>query len=509
MRSPMIPNQQEERGVALLLALFALVLISAVGVAIVFLSAGETSIVSNERSYATSWEAAKGGLEEMRSRLSGSDNSYIGDANRPLDGTHVFYIINPKGSETVDPYTSSNAYYDSEYFTEWGVQISSLPSANVSRTTPSDMQSLVPTSLPFVPYYKWARLTIKTEKSANEDINSDGCFNPTPNTPCSTLIPVTYDPTANRQTMGTVSNPSPITMVYRIASLAVLPNGTKTMLEYDLKPGTPIPPLDGALTLCGQVAPWVLFYGPNSMGWKFKGNDGGGSQNVEAIGVCNEGSKNAVISGAPGYTGTGIPSGREGNYTGAGGSSDDVVDEGPAPAGNSMLSPCMYNVACLNSLVQSIIASADKVYIGPQSGLYLGSTDGPPPSAPQITVVQDKTSPSFQPGDLTQNGGCAGSGILLVTGTLTCKGNGTFNGIILVIGQGVMKVNGPGGSPFQGEWFVAQIRDSSGNLEAQLGAPTFDASGGGSSSMQFNSALVNQVQNSFPWKVLMAREINP
>ena len=508
MSPPMIPKHQHERGVALLLALFALVLISAVGVAIVFLSSGETSIVSNERSYATSWEAAKGGLEEMRSRLSGSDKSYIGDANRPTDGTHVLYIVNPNGaSDTVAPNVATNQYFDTEYQSEWGKPITD--STLTVTTLNSDMQSLIsgsPPALPSAPYYKWVRLTIKTEKSANEDINSDGCFNPTPSTPCATLIPVTYDPTANRQTMGTVSNPPPITMVYRITSLAVLPNGTKTMLQYDLKPGTPIPPLDGALTLCGQVAPYVNFGAPNSNNWNFNGYDNGGSQNVEAIGVCNEPSKAAVLAA--------IPSNRQGNYFGNGGSSDDVVDEGPTGplplyAGNAMLSPCMYNVACLNSLVQSIIASADKVYTGPQSSLYLGSTDGPPLSAPQITVVQDKTSPSFQPGDLNQTGGCSGSGILLVTGTLTCKGNGTFNGIILVIGQGVMKVNGPGGSPFQGEWFVAQIKDTNGNLESQLGPASFAVSGGGTSSIQFNSSLVNQMQNTFPWKVLMAREINP
>jgi len=62
--------------------------------------------------------------------------------------------------------------------------------------------------------------------------------------------------------------------------------------------------------------------------------------------------------------------------------------------------------------------------------------------------------------------GATGSGILVVTGTLTISGVMQWNGLILVIGDGSMVVNGAGNGVVYGEVFVANTHGAGGTLEA-------------------------------------------
>ncbi len=59
----------KERGVALLIALLALLLISAVGLGMVYMSSTETSINSNYKDTQSAFFSMRGGLEEMRDRM--------------------------------------------------------------------------------------------------------------------------------------------------------------------------------------------------------------------------------------------------------------------------------------------------------------------------------------------------------------------------------------------------------------------------------------------------------
>jgi len=58
-----------ERGVALLLALFALLLLSAIAASLMFMTNTETSVNTNYRSERVSAFAAKAGMEEIRARM--------------------------------------------------------------------------------------------------------------------------------------------------------------------------------------------------------------------------------------------------------------------------------------------------------------------------------------------------------------------------------------------------------------------------------------------------------
>src|SRR5258708_39588073 len=62
-------KNNQERGVALLFALFTLLLISAIAVSLVFMTNTETSVNSNYRMERVSAFAAKAGAEEARDRM--------------------------------------------------------------------------------------------------------------------------------------------------------------------------------------------------------------------------------------------------------------------------------------------------------------------------------------------------------------------------------------------------------------------------------------------------------
>lgn len=102
------------------------------------------------------------------------------------------------------------------------------------------------------------------------------------------------------------------------------------------------------------------------------------------------------------------------------------------------------------------------------------------------TTVNDSVNApkfTFVDGDCTLEGG---SGFLVVTGTLTMKGNPSFKGAILVLGTGVLIRNGGGDGDIYGGIAVAAFGRTSGNFTA----PTFLTNGGGNSTIQYDSAAL-------------------
>ena len=124
--------QAPQRGVALFLAIFALMLLSAIGLAMLFSSDTETSISVNYRDKQAAIYGALGGLQEARDRI----HPLIGDlgpgTNLSSGGLNivptalpstatpsVLYIINPAPGETVAPWLPTisgkpNPYFDDE-----------------------------------------------------------------------------------------------------------------------------------------------------------------------------------------------------------------------------------------------------------------------------------------------------------------------------------------------------------------------------------------------------------
>lgn len=208
-----------QSGVALLVALFALMLLSAIAMAMMFNANTETSMASNYREIQVAQMGAYSGLWEARDRLhydtSSSSNMVLQYSNnklklplgKPASGAfNVIYIINPSGSETVAPWDSSNAYADTELCQEnvlglsgtLGVPCtgsSSLPSGGTGAQWSTSMSA--PTSTDWYTYindssyggayqlgnalpFKWVRVQLKTDNATTYPVTSS----PTGNLVC-------------------------------------------------------------------------------------------------------------------------------------------------------------------------------------------------------------------------------------------------------------------------------------------------------------------------------------
>ncbi|MFL6314986.1 MAG: hypothetical protein ACJ71W_23005 [Terriglobales bacterium] len=171
--------KRDERGMALMLALFALLLLSGIGLCMVLSSNTETRIDSNYGGNLRSYYAAHSGLEEVRDRISYPSTSPIFPngladklpTNIAGNSNGVLYVINPKAGETVDPTDPTSPYFDVQLCHDYnsGVTIrdsrcSAVPSTANWMALQNAAPAATPTGLPLG--YKWVRINVKTNRIA-------------------------------------------------------------------------------------------------------------------------------------------------------------------------------------------------------------------------------------------------------------------------------------------------------------------------------------------------------
>jgi len=467
-----------EEGVALLISIFILLLISVVAIALIVASGTESALAGNYRSSTGVYYAALAGLEEARGRLSLKNPNPLQNAAPgffPTPGNtlalgNVLYVLNPGPADNLA--TMLATYPDNEYATEFGAP------PNPGNVTPiSSVWNMPPLNGLGVPgpLYKWVRINAVSEQSLGLDTSPyDGTIDPTA---------VYYDGTnLNDRNNGQ--------QVLEITSLAVLPNGSEKMVQYLVAP-TPLNlSFNAALTLDGNTPEFTA--SPSSSYW-VKGSDQGsnGTCNpiappVAAVGYSSGSLSNFVQPSNPSC----IPAGLQNNYTNGLASNPDIS--------LVTLSVNLQTVAGLNSLVQTISQNADAVVNGPvtQSGTSNIMPPGMSATNPMTVVVN---------GDLTFNGWRnTGYGLLLVTGKLTYDPDASWDGIILVIGQGWMYSHQGAytTTQIQGAVFLARTLDASGNPLPPSSPPAFTPPPGSPSGFDFYSTpntLTNGIYYSNCW----------
>ncbi len=171
-------TQRDERGMALMMALFALLLLSGISLCMVLASTTETRIDANYGGSLRSYYAAHSGLEEMRDRISYlSTTTPTGLADKlPTDiagnANGVLYVLNPDAGETVDPTDPGSPYFDVQLCHDYnsGVTVRDSKCTSVPGTQNWMMASLyaapstAPTAIPLG--YKWVRVNMKTNRIA-------------------------------------------------------------------------------------------------------------------------------------------------------------------------------------------------------------------------------------------------------------------------------------------------------------------------------------------------------
>ena len=118
---------KEQNGAALLLCLFALLLLSGIGMFLYMSSGTEARIAANYGSNLDAYYSAKSGLQEVRDRVSYPSASPSPTPGQPQGGladllpkttagnaNGVLYVINAAPGETVDPTDTHNRYFDDQ-----------------------------------------------------------------------------------------------------------------------------------------------------------------------------------------------------------------------------------------------------------------------------------------------------------------------------------------------------------------------------------------------------------
>jgi len=508
-----IRRDPREAGIALLISIFILLLISVVAISLLVSSGTESAIAGNYRAATAVYYAALAGLEEGRGRLSPKDpNSFKSTAPPgflPAPGTPFavgspVYIINPAGGENVAPWdsTTTSTYPDSEFKFEFPLATYPMPNPAPNVNSVSNAGGIQG------PSYKWVRINGVSEQSLN--INFDG--NP------NSATPVYYD--GSRFT----NDPSSGNQVLEITSLAVLPNGSQKMVQY-LVASVPItlPPFLAALTLSGsQNGTDPVFQAPTTNAvYAVKGDgdqDCNGNPLPSKVAVGLYGSYQGVgnLQNAINGVKTGIPT----NVNGA----NPQLNYTPS---DPSLTPPLPDVKYLNAfqtpsqldaIVQTIVQNADVVltpgsatsYTSHASDLHAATTTAGMSLSNPVTVAVNGNLDVSDWGAGGYGYG-PGYGLLLVTGTFTYDPDTNWNGIVLVIGQGAVGNTQHGGyNMIIGATFVAKTRDASGNLlpDPNLGGASvsFDPPMQGNG-IRYSSCWIQKAQPTSSYRILSFHEI--
>jgi hypothetical protein len=478
-----------ERGVALIISLLVLLLITAVGMGMIMMSNTETNVSANFRDEQTAYFAAKGGIEEVRDRLrSNATNSLsatIPTTALPGTPSGILYVINPLGGETVAPWLLAGSNYPDDELAKELNCTSTAPTGAwwvpVSPTASTAYQTS-----PILPW-KWVRVMEKINKSdtgCTRITSVDGTTNG--NRVCWTGTNEIATALASCPAAGNTYLP-----VYELTALAVTSSGSRRMTQYEVS-RTSLPPIPGAIVFDGATPDFGT--NPHSAAFNVTGTDQHTGPNA-GVG-CPAASNEPGLGGynAAAATSLTTQTNRPGSYTGSPAGIADV---------SSQLGP-LATVDGLNNLVNSVTTMAGSNVYGASplpspSGINLGTN-----AAPVINVVQ---------GDYTLPG--SGSGILLVTGTLTMSGTPSFNGLILVIGKGNVVKNGGGNGTLDGSLLVANMyTNTSYTTPIALGSnnppgiPTIAWNGGGNATIQYDSCWINSLSQSLPYKIVTQRELS-
>lgn len=479
-----------ERGIALFMAIFCLMLLSAIAAGFMFLANTETAVNSNYRESQKAYFGARAGVEEARARLAGgAANPLTIPAGVPtLSGGRIIYITNPTGAtDTVQPWNTANKYFDdtlcqirfgdatlNSYVTGEtptnGVRCTTAPSGSTWYT---QVNSTFPnTNTPSAMPYKWVRVVLKWNNMAwpnqvdGAGTNVQACWNGT----AEVLLP------AGKATCAAAGWSN----VYAIASLGLTPSGARRMYEMEV-----VPPV----TLPVQAA---VFSKLNS--------NYGDSMNV--TGYTEAGCAAPNTSGGLAGPGATVTTPGSGNVLG---SPYNTQGNQPFPYNFPGIINSLKNfstslttagaVAGQTAATTPGVTSSTSVVAGTTVTTYTGTPSAPLGTAatPQITYVAGSGDPAH-PNQVTLTG-LSGQGVLLIDGNLTVHSSGTnlqWKGLIMVTGNIVF--DGGGDPSIHG---------------AVVGGGTFLANSPSFNNVSIvqNACLINQSFDKMPLSIVSSREL--
>ena len=270
---------------------------------------------------------------------------------------------------------------------------------------------------------------------------------------------------------GNMTSPEPTRLL--MTSIGYGPRGAvkklEAIIQKDFFNGLSAPAtltLVGPTTTASPLPATTFNFHPGSSNVSvYSGDDAVSTDIIPPIGTINDTNLETVeasVDGQPPHPFNGTVIGAPTNV------SDEMPDWLMTPAKLDAAVRSMYNVAA---------ASGRYFANGVQPTTFGNNTTGQ-----GITFCDGNC-------DFTGDGG----GIMVVSGKLTLRGNFNFNGLIIITGQGGVERQGGGNGTIQGNMVVApyvnsSVLPASNPVSSSFLAPQYDLSGGGNSTIQYNSA---------------------
>jgi Tfp pilus assembly protein PilX len=520
---------KSQRGIAMMVALLALLLLAAIGMGLMFMADTENSVNNNYRDSQKAYFAARAGAENVRLLLAsgGSLNANATNLTMPSSAanTGMIYVKNPTSGEAIDPTTAggstlnANPYLDDQLCWEkyTGLLTVSAPTAGpcsgtqllgggtpLAYTSPTMSTTDIPnTGTAAAMAFKWVRITNKQ--------NLMGPFSQTVNglTPSAAVngLQVCWngkqEVTIAAGSSCAAQTPQQMTPVWELTSLAVTPKigqnpGSRRFVQMEVALAPPINPP-------GAVAAQAPINMKGNLQVNGYDNCSCTATNASRPGKTCNGSHLAVYS-ANGVSQNGnaatLTSGL-GNGLTTYDKNGNVITQG-ATAQNQ---PWPYDV---NQMIADYKVNAQNAGTtspwnfnctssdcGTQSGQNFG---GYPTGLPNAPVFPTGTGPAtvYIPGSVSLTGSATGSGILIIDGDADFHGGLAFYGLILVKG----KITFSGGGSQNVNVFGAILAGE--DVNAQDVALTDDI--GGSFSFQYDTCALSLIPSAGPPKLLATHE---
>lgn len=559
-------KSSKERGVAMFMAVFALMLLTAIAAGFVFMANTETSINANYRTSQQAYFAAKAGLEEARARI-----SVVGDITAPATGSlpalptampntstaHVLYIVNATGSEAVEPWNTSNPYFDNALckanYVGFGLTntagVACAPTAPSGTTWYASTTSVLPgvgTAAAFP--VKWTRIALKANRSTSP-LAPDGTYPFAVSATASHDTPVCWD--GSRQILlptgytncatGPASSSPTYRPVYMLTALAVMPGtanaaGSRRLLSMEVADD---PPFFSNSAINSQD--YVTLKGTLRIdGYDYCSCDCPSAPDKDGAYVCTsragktcDNTKYAIYSnsdvdspsasanvtaGTVDASGNPMPIAENqtdrydlerliDRYKNMAEAVDTSLKTYRTPSGqtrNAANELCMLNsdgtvtTGCVETYGYTC-GGAD-TNCDTQAGQFFGVPPALPPDPPDApTAIAGTTierQVSYVPGDLKLTAAAKGNGVLVVEGNLEIAGGMEFYGLIIV--KGVVTFTGGGSMP-------TNIYGSV--LAGQSALDNIDTVVGGSAAIKYNRCALENVTSPQPPRMLNTREV--
>src|SRR2546423_10350664 len=120
--------RRSERGIALLLCILSLMVLTGIAIGMMYMTDSETMINANYRSSQQAYFSALSGLQSVRERMTPANvapHLIVGPGATPGTPLSVVYVVNPSPADVVDLAAitgPNNPFYDTELCTELNAQ---------------------------------------------------------------------------------------------------------------------------------------------------------------------------------------------------------------------------------------------------------------------------------------------------------------------------------------------------------------------------------------------------